>query len=292
MNLDVLITYVTILDAGSLAGAADRLHVTPSTVTARLQALEGRLGHELIKRSKAGAVPTAAGERIAQNIDTIVALWEQIERTSALGATIGDHVTIGSHPDLWPVHGEELMANLDHEDLSVARTVRHGSSDELASWQRDGRTDLSLTHAPSPRADHRVWDLPADELVLVADRPDRPTSFDPGYVFVDAGDDFAREHAATFAWADIARVTFESSTAARSHLHHHGGSAYLPHRLVAGDLTAGRLHRLEGAPAFTRRASLVAPSDAEQRWPWFAVIVTALGLRPVGEAPTPDRTRP
>ena len=46
MNLDVLITYVTILDAGSLAGAADRLHVTPSTVTARLQALEGRLGHE------------------------------------------------------------------------------------------------------------------------------------------------------------------------------------------------------------------------------------------------------
>ena len=292
MNLDVLITYVTILDAGSLAGAADRLHVTPSTVTARLQALEGRLGHELIKRSKAGAVPTAAGERIAQNIDTIVALWEQIERTSALGAAIGDHVTIGSHPDLWPVHGEELMANLDHADLSVARTVRHGSSDELASWQRDGRTDLSLTHAPSPRADHRVWDLPADELVLVADRTDRPTSFDPGYVFVEAGDDFAREHAATFAWADIARVTFESSTAARSHLHHHGGSAYLPHRLVAGDLTAGRLHRLKGAPTFTRRASLVAPSDAEQRWPWFAVIVTALGLRPVGAAPTPDRTRP
>ena len=157
MNLDALITYVTILDAGSLAGAADRLHVTPSTVTARLQALEGRLGHELIKRSKAGAVPTAAGERIAQNIDTIVALWEQIERTSALGATIGDHVTIGSHPDLWPVHGEELMANLDHADLSVARTVRHGSSDELASWQRDGRTDLSLTHAPSPRAAHPHW---------------------------------------------------------------------------------------------------------------------------------------
>ena len=292
MNLDVLITYVTILDAGSLAGAADRLHVTPSTVTARLQALEGRLGHELIKRSKAGAVPTAAGERIAQNIDTIVALWEQIERTSALGATIGDHVTIGSHPDLWPVHGEELMANLDDEDLSVARTVRHGSSDELTSWQRDGRTDLSLTHAPSPRADHRVWDLPADELVLVADRTDRPTSFDPGYVFVEAGDDFAREHAATFAWADIARVTFESATAARSHLHHHGGSAYLPHRLVAGDITAGRLHRLEGAPTFTRRASLVAPSDAEQRWPWFAVTVTALGLRPVGEAPTPGRSLP
>ena len=34
------------------------------------------------------------------------------------------------------------------------------------------------------------------------------------------------------------------------------------------------------------------PSDAEQRWPWFAVIVTALGLRPVGEAPTPGRSLP
>lgn len=281
MNLDVLTTYLAILEEGSLAGAADRLHVTPSTVTARLQALESHLGHELIKRSKAGAVPTAAGERIAHNVDTIVALWEQIERTSALGAVIGDHVTIGSHPDLWPIHGERLMANLDHEHLSVARTVRHGSSEELAGWQRDGRTDLSLTHAPSPRADQRIWDLPADELVLVADRPDRPTSFDPGYVFVDAGDDFAREHAATFAWADIARVTFESSTAALAHLHHHGGSAYLPERLVAADLAARRLHRLDGVPTFTRRAALVAPANAEERWPWFATIVAALELRPV-----------
>ena len=194
-------------------------------------------------------MPTAAGERIAQNIDTIVALWEQIERTSALGATIGDHVTIGSHPDLWPVHGEELMANLDHED------------------QNDRRLRL-------PPPTHRVWDLPADELVLVADRPDRPTSCDPGYVFVDAGSSVSTPPGPTWPPSNPRR------------------HVYLPHRLVAGDLTARRLHRLEGAPTFTRRASLVAPSDAEQRWPWFAVIVTALGLRPVGEAPTPGRSLP
>ncbi|MEM8705001.1 MAG: LysR family transcriptional regulator [Actinomycetota bacterium] len=280
MNLDVLTTFTTIVREGSLAGAADRLHVTPSTVTARLQTLEAQLGHELIKRSKAGAVPTAAGERIAHNVDTIVALWEQVQRTAALGDTVADHVTIGSEPDLWPGHGETLMGRLDHEDIRVARTVRHGSGPELAVWQRDGRTDLSLTYAPAPRADQRVWDLPSDELVLVADRPDRPTSFDPGYVFVEAGEDFARDHAAAFAWADIARVSFASASAARAHLHAQGGSAYLPARLVADDLAAGALHRLEGVPTFWRRAALVAPLDASERWAWFDVVVEGLGLRP------------
>ncbi|MEM9203870.1 MAG: LysR family transcriptional regulator [Actinomycetota bacterium] len=276
MNLDVLVTYAAIVEHGSLAAAANRLHVTPSTVTARLQTLERELGQSLINRSKTGAVPTAAGTRISHNVQTIVALWEQVQRTSALGNEITDHVTIGSDPDLWIGHGERLMTGLGVADLHVARTVRHGSAEQLAAWQRDGRIDLSLTYAPSPRADHTVWSLQPDQLVLVADHPDRPTSFDPGYVFVEAGPAFARDHTATFAAADIARVTFASATAALTHLRSSGGSAYLPHRMVELDLERGTLHRLSDAPIFTRPVSLVAPTNADVRWPWFDTVLAEM----------------
>ena len=67
-----------------VVGAAERLHVTPSTVTARLQTLEREIGHPLVHRSKSGATPTAVGRRIRRNAETMLALWEQTQRTAAL----------------------------------------------------------------------------------------------------------------------------------------------------------------------------------------------------------------
>ena len=49
MNITVLQTFLTILDAGSLIRASAQLNVTQSTVTARLQSLERELGQTLPK---------------------------------------------------------------------------------------------------------------------------------------------------------------------------------------------------------------------------------------------------
>ena len=279
MNVDALATFVAILDEGSLVGAAERLHVTPSTVTARLQTLEREIGHPLVNRSKSGATPTAVGRRIRRNAETMLALWEQTQRTAALADLATDHVAIGCDHDLWVGVASRVMASLDEHAEIIGRTIRHGSAAELADWQRDGLTDLSVTYVPTASASQQIHPLPDDDLILVGTEPDRPTTFDPGYVFVDGGDDFARDHAAAYATAAIAPITFESASTALIHLRDVGGSAYLPARLAADGLADGWLHRLADAPVFRRPVFLIAPVDAAQRWPWFDAVVRAATVR-------------
>ena len=61
MNTITLETFVAIVETGSLVRASERLHVTQSTVTTRLNTLEQDLGQTLIHRQKSGAVMTLAG---------------------------------------------------------------------------------------------------------------------------------------------------------------------------------------------------------------------------------------
>ena len=47
MNISALKTFLTVVDLGNLNKAAERLNVTQSTVTARLDSLEEALGQRL-----------------------------------------------------------------------------------------------------------------------------------------------------------------------------------------------------------------------------------------------------
>jgi hypothetical protein len=53
----------------------------------------------------------------------------------------------------------------------------------------------------------------------------------------------------------------------------HGGSAYLPQRLAALHLAAGRLHRLPEGPEFTRNTYLITNDAAATGWPWLPALV-------------------
>ena len=54
-------TFLAVVRAGIFVNAADRLHVTQSTVSARIHTLENALGCTLFVRNKGGTTLTAAG---------------------------------------------------------------------------------------------------------------------------------------------------------------------------------------------------------------------------------------
>lgn len=269
VSLVGLETFIAILEEGSLVGAAGRLHVTQSTVTARLQTLERELGHQLVERSKAGATPTAAGLRVRRNIETMLDLWVQARRDIDLPGVVRDVCTVGCHPDAWVGCADRLVDLIAADDDPVAITVRRGSPAELAEWQRTGLCDITVSYMPSLPPGHRVWATRTEALVLVSTDPDAPVHFDPGYVLVEAGDDFVRNHTAAYANAAIARVTFDAPDLGLDYIRRKGGSAYLPMRIVAPLLENGELHELADAPQFDREIYLIASNDADQRWAWL-----------------------
>lgn len=62
MQLDVLKSFVSIAESGSLSKAAERARVSQSTLTRQMQALEQEIGGRLFERSHSGVALTAAGQ--------------------------------------------------------------------------------------------------------------------------------------------------------------------------------------------------------------------------------------
>src|ERR1700722_9587845 len=65
VTLRQLRTFTTALRAGSFAGAAEVLHITPPAVTVQMRDLETIAGMPIIERSSSGLKSTDAGREIA-----------------------------------------------------------------------------------------------------------------------------------------------------------------------------------------------------------------------------------
>lgn len=88
MNLKHLETFIQIVEKGSFAAAADALHTTQSTVSARVKDLEHALGVELFDRSTHRAQLTAKGRDLFAMSQPIVASLEQLR------TRISDHTSL------------------------------------------------------------------------------------------------------------------------------------------------------------------------------------------------------
>lgn len=78
-RLELMQTFVRIVEAGSLSAAATQLGATQPTVSRRLQALEHRLGVRLLRRSTRHLALTEDGERCLEQARTLLAGWQALE---------------------------------------------------------------------------------------------------------------------------------------------------------------------------------------------------------------------
>lgn len=78
-RLDEIITFVEVVNAGSITKAAERLGIVKSAVSRRLNELEDRLKTRLLVRSTAGLSITEAGRAFHERASYIVMEWDQAE---------------------------------------------------------------------------------------------------------------------------------------------------------------------------------------------------------------------
>jgi DNA-binding transcriptional LysR family regulator len=68
VQLDLLRTFLVILEEGSLNRAATRLHLGQSSLSRQIATLEHEVGTRLLERSARGMAPTAAGQALADGL--------------------------------------------------------------------------------------------------------------------------------------------------------------------------------------------------------------------------------
>ncbi|MEM7207948.1 MAG: LysR family transcriptional regulator [Pseudomonadota bacterium] len=267
MNLAALKTFLAIVEAGNLVRAADNLNVTQSTVTARLNALEEELGQTLFHRRKTGAELTSAGFKFERYAQLMSDLWRQAKQETSLPDDVHTVYNIGCHGDLWSGLGEHLLEHARTSTENGAVSAWMGDQAELVRWLASGLIDVAVCYSPVLREGWSLHPLPDDELLQVATVARKLMRWDPGYIYVDHGEEFRKDHAATYADGDTPTVTFGSPVWALEYLLRNGGSAYLPRRLVSPLIADGTLFEVDGARRFSRSVYLVANGEvANTSW--------------------------
>ncbi|WP_066514830.1 LysR family transcriptional regulator [Curtobacterium ammoniigenes] len=168
LDLDAMRILVTVVETGSAAATAARLHISPQAVSARVQRMEGQLERALFVRSTTGMQPTEAGVLIAEwAAEVLTADHTFRDRLSTLTerphsrVRVAASLTIAEH--LMPSWVVRLAAEHDADiDLAVA------NSEEVVDRLRDGDIDLGFIETVDVPHDLHRRTIARDELILVA----------------------------------------------------------------------------------------------------------------------------
>jgi len=160
--------FIAVIDARSISEAARRLHVVQSAVSHQVGKLEVELGTPLLRRSRDGVLPTAAGRLLyvhAQAMlkhvqaarESIRALDDEVRGTVALGLP-------GSTADVLVVPLlKELRAKLPYVVVRVVEGLGNVLVEDLAT----GRLDLSILFEVEPPRGFRREPLLKERLHFV-----------------------------------------------------------------------------------------------------------------------------
>ena len=274
MNLVALKTFLAVVQTGNLNKAAELLHVTQSTVTARLDALDSELGQALLVRSRNGAQLTKAGFAFQRHAELIVRTWEQGRKAVGLPSGFSGMVSLACHPELWVGLGDRWidMAQATHEDTEFEAWP--GEHADIVRWLNSGLVDAAITLLPVSGDDITSRELNRDRLIQVSSKPRSAMEWDETYIYVDLGADFRRQHSLAWPTDNTARTAFGSSSWALEYLLRKAGSAYLPWRLSEPHVNTGRLHIVRDVPEFSRPVFVSCRNASLQEFPWLPDIYT------------------
>ncbi len=263
MDTELARTFLTVVAAGNFVGAAERLHVTQSTVSARIHALEDHLGSTLFVRNKGGTTLTPAGRQFEKHASTLVRTVQQARHDVGVPRGFRASLTVGGRFGLW----EQLLLNwlplMRAAAPEVSIRAEIGFEPDLMLGLVEGRIDIGVMYTPQSRPGLKVEQLLEERLILVSTDPAAPPEPGPGYVYIDWGPEFYARHSASFPNYVGPALTANIGWLGLQHVLTQGGAGYFPARLVRDHLEAGLLTRLEAAPVFALPAYVVYPADLD-----------------------------
>ncbi|WP_448128231.1 LysR family transcriptional regulator [Shinella sp. PSBB067] len=187
----LLRAFVAIADSGSFTAAADRLHMTQSTMSQQIARLEEAIGRDLVDRAARPVRLTVTGERLLGHARRILAL--QSEALTLVAETSGTtSVRIGMPDDIATPEMARAFATFTRRHKEVRLDVTTGLRSDLTRRYRAGELDIVVLKEDTPSAD--AWASFAEPIAwfsaedAAGDLPDPVplVTFPPGGLYRDA----------------------------------------------------------------------------------------------------------
>lgn len=263
METELARTFLTVVAAGNFISAADRLHVTQSTVSARIRTLEEQLACTLFVRNKAGTALTPAGRQFQKHASSLVRTVEQAMQDVGIPMGYRAVLAVGGRIGLWENLLLRWLLLMQQRAPDVSLRAEIGFEEDLMQRLIEGRIDIGVMYTPQSRPGLNVELLLEERLVFVSSSPASEPKPGKGYVYVDWGPEFYAKHSVSFPEFVGPGLLVNIGWLGLQHILENGGSGYFPIRLVRSYLENGRLHLVRDAPEFRHPAYVVYSTEGE-----------------------------
>ncbi len=186
----LLRAFVTIFESGSFTIAADKLHLTQSTISQQLARLEESVGHTLIDRTSRPLQLTASGEYLIGYAQRILTLQQEAE--AVLKDPAGSiPIRIGLPEDMMSTAMAEVFGMFAQAHRSIRLDVTSGLSRNLTERYQNGELDIVIVKEPTASADcyasfpeEMAWFESENRITPITD-PIRLVTFPQGGLYRD-----------------------------------------------------------------------------------------------------------
>ncbi len=148
LDLELLRSFVSVVDAGGFTRAGERVHRTQSTVSQQIKRLEDDVGQPLLNRSGKDVTPTEAGERLLSYARRLLSLAEEARDVMARPGNEGA-VRLGVPEDFAAYRLAKLLAGFSRSHPGLRLDVRSDQSTYLKRDIERGELDLALFKRPA-----------------------------------------------------------------------------------------------------------------------------------------------
>ena len=249
MQPELVETFLDLVTTRSFNRSAERLGLTQSTVSARVQALEVALGARLFIRSRAGTDLTTEGLKFEPHARALRHAWNEARRSVGPAGTAALTLRLGIQSDLAALHIGRWVAEFRSSLPETAFYIESDYSAQMCSDLAAGLLDFAILYTPRALPDLHfasvgevVYRLIASEPVRRADlRPDR-------YIRAGYAPAFEATHRLMLPEMSAAPLAAGQSDTVASLLVSLGGAAFLRDDTATGLVAAGRFHAVADVP--------------------------------------------
>jgi DNA-binding transcriptional LysR family regulator len=143
LDLELLRSFVSVVDAGGFTRAGERVHRTQSTVSQQIKRLEEDVGQSLLHRDGKDVRPTEAGERLLSYARRLLSLAEEardvLRQPDSEGA-----IRLGIPEDFAAYRLAKLLGAFSRSHPGLRLDVRADQSKNLSRDLERGELDLAL----------------------------------------------------------------------------------------------------------------------------------------------------
>jgi DNA-binding transcriptional LysR family regulator len=170
MQIELLDTFLDLIETRNFNRTAERLGITQSTVSSRIRTLEALLEKQLFIRSKSGTEPTVAGLRFEEHARSVRLRWLDARREIQSVGKFDRLIRIGIQFELYERVLEGWLEWVRATMPKLAIYVEIDYSNQMILDLTTGSLDLAVLYSPQHLPDMHYEQIAEENFVMVSTR--------------------------------------------------------------------------------------------------------------------------